>query len=201
MTTQVSPDVEILRREVQHKYTEVAAQPDQTFHFHHGRPLAEMLGYSMAQVNNMPSQAVESFAGVGNPLSLGPLHPGEIVLDVGSGGGFDCFIAGRSVGPEGKVIGVDMTESMLEKSRTTARQMGLNQVEFRRGFIEELPVRDGSIDVVMSNGVINLCPDKYQVFTEIFRVLKPGGRLYLADIIVHKPVPDGAKANVDLWTA
>ena len=201
MTTQVTPDVGILRREVQHKYTEVAAQPDQTFHFHHGRPLAEMLGYPMAQVDTMPPQAVESFAGVGNPLALGPLHPGETVLDVGSGGGFDCFIAGQSVGPGGKVIGVDMTEAMLEKSRATARQMGLNQVEFRHGFVEELPVPDASIDVVMSNGVINLCPDKYKVFAEIFRVLKPGGRLYLADIVVHKPVPDGAKANVDLWTA
>jgi arsenite methyltransferase len=127
--------------------------------------------------------------------------PGETVLDVGSGGGFDCFIAAQSVGPAGKVIGVDMTEAMLEKSRTTARQMGLNQVEFRHGFVEELPVPDASIDVVMSNGVINLCPDKYKVFAEIFRVLKSGGRLYLSDIVVHKPVPDGAKANVDLWTA
>jgi SAM-dependent methyltransferase len=201
MTTQVSPEIEVLRREVQYKYTEVAAQPDQTFHFHHGRPLAEMLGYPMAQVDIMPAQAVESFAGVGNPLALGPLHSGETVLDVGSGSGFDCFIAGQSVGPGGKVIGVDMTEAMLEKSRTTARQMGLNQVEFRHGFVEELPVPDASIDVVMSNGVINLCPDKYIVFAEIFRVLKPGGRLYLADIVVHKQVPDGAKANVDLWTA
>jgi ubiquinone/menaquinone biosynthesis C-methylase UbiE len=160
-----------------------------------------MLGYPMAQVDIMPAQAVESFAGVGNPLALGPLHSGETVLDVGSGSGFDCFIAGQSVGPAGKVIGVDMTEAMLEKSRATARQMGLNQVEFRHGFVEELPVPDASIDVVMSNGVINLCPDKYIVFAEIFRVLKPGGRLYLADIVVHKQVPDGAKANVDLWTA
>ena len=201
MTTQVSPDVEILRREVQYKYTEVAAQPHQTFHFHHGRPLAEILGYPMDKVDAMPTQAVESFAGVGNPLALGPLHPGETVLDVGSGGGFDCFIAGQSVGPGGKVIGVDMTEAMMEKSRTTARQMGLKQVEFRYGFVEELPVPDAVVDVVMSNGVINLCPDKYKVFAEVFRVLKPGGRLYLSDIVVHKQVPDGAKANVDLWTA
>lgn len=201
MTTQVAPDVEVLRREVQHKYTEVAAHPEQTFHFHHGRPLAQMLGYPMDAVDAMPPQAVESFAGVGNPFSLGPLFPGETVLDVGSGSGFDCLIAGQAVGPTGKVIGVDMTEAMLEKARTTAREMGLRQVEFRHGLAEELPVADASVDVVISNGVINLCPDKYRVFGGIFRALKPGGRLYLADIVLHKPVPDGAKANVDLWTA
>ena len=201
MTTQVTPDVEVLRREVQHKYTEVATSPDQTFHFHHGRPLAEMLGYPMELVDSMPPQAVESFAGVGNPFSLGAIQAGETVLDVGSGGGFDCFIAANFVGPKGKVIGVDMTDAMLEKSRTTAQSMGLGQVEFRKGFVEELPVDDKSVDVVISNGVVNLCPDKYRVFAEIFRALKPGGRLYLADIVVHKQVPDGAKANVDLWTA
>ena len=201
MTTQVTPDVEVLPREVQHKYTEVATSPDQTFHFHHGRPLAEMLGYPMDLVDSMLPQAVESFVGVGNPFSLGAIHPGETVLDGGSGSGFDCFIAVHLVGPKGKVIGVDMTEAMLERAQTTAQKMGLNQVEFRKGFIEELPVEDNSVDVVISNGVVNLCPDKYRVFAEIFRVLKPGGRLYLADIVVHKQVPDGAKANVDLWTA
>jgi arsenite methyltransferase len=201
MTTQVTPEVEVLRREVQHKYTEVAANPDQTFHFHHGRPLAEMLGYPMELVDSMPPQAVESFAGVGNPCSLGAIGSGETVLDVGSGSGFDCFIAASMVGPSGKVIGVDMTEAMLEKSRETADKMGLEQVEFRKSFVEDLPVDDSSVDVVISNGVVNLCPDKYRVFAEIFRALKPGGRLYLADIVVHKRVPDGAKANVDLWTA
>jgi arsenite methyltransferase len=201
MTTQVTPDVEILRREVQHKYTAVATAPDQTFYFHHGRPLAQMLGYPMDLVDSMLPQAVESFAGVGNPFSLGTIHAGETVLDVGSGSGFDCFIAARLVSPKGKVIGVDMTEAMLEKAQTTAQKMGLNQVEFRKGFVEELPVEDNSLDVVISNGVVNLCPDKYRVFAEIFRVLKPGGRLYLADIVVHKQVPDGAKANVDLWAA
>jgi SAM-dependent methyltransferase len=201
MTTQVAPDVETLRREVQYKYEEVADHPEQTFHFHHGRPLAQMLGYPMDKVDAMPPQAVESFAGVGNPFSLGDIYPGESVLDVGSGSGFDCFIAGQAVGPTGKVIGVDMTEAMLKKARATARKMGLRQVEFRHGFAEELPVPDASVDVIISNGVINLCPDKYKVFAEIFRTLKPGGRLYLADIVVHKQVPDGAKANVDLWTA
>jgi ubiquinone/menaquinone biosynthesis C-methylase UbiE len=155
----------------------------------------------MDLVDSMLPQAVESFVGVGNPFSLGAIHPGETVLDGGSGSGFDCFIAVHLVGPKGKVIGVDMTEAMLERAQTTAQKMGLNQVEFRKGFIEELPVEDNSVDVVISNGVVNLCPDKYRVFAEIFRVLKPGGRLYLADIVVHKQVPDGAKANVDLWTA
>ncbi|MCI0846597.1 MAG: methyltransferase domain-containing protein [Chloroflexi bacterium] len=179
----------------------MAANPDQTFHFHHGRPLAEILGYAMDQVDAMPAQAVESFAGVGNPFSVGSIQPGETVLDVGSGAGFDCFIAGQAVGPAGKIIGIDMTEAMLDKSRNIARQMGLEQVEFHYGFAEELPVPDASVDVAISNGVINLCPDKNKAFVEIFRTLKPGGRLYLADIVVHKPVPDAAKANVDLWTA
>ena len=197
----VAPQTEVLRREVQARYTEVATKPDQTFHFHHGRPMAEILGYTMDQVDAMPTQAVESFAGVGNPFSVGSIQPGETVLDVGSGAGFDCFIAAQAVGPVGKVIGVDMTEAMLDKARDIAQQMGLDQVEFRHGFAEELPVADGSVDVAISNGVINLCPDKYKAFEEVFRTLKPGGRLYLADIVVHKPVPDAAKANVDLWTA
>ena len=201
MATQVTPDVETLRREIQEKYTEVATSPELTFHFHHGRPLAELLGYPMDRVDAMPVEAVESFAGVGNPFSVGAIQPGETVLDVGSGAGFDCFIAGQATGPSGSVIGVDMTEAMLARSRATALQMGLAQVEFRHGVAEELPVPDASVDVAISNGVINLTPDKYHVFREIFRTLKPGGRLYLADIVVHKPVPDGAKADVDLWTA
>ena len=201
MTMRVAPQTEALRKEVQLKYTEVAENPDQTFHFHHGRPMAERLRYPMDLVDTMPAQAVESFAGQGNPFSVGSIQLGETVLDVGSGAGFDCFIAGQSVGPRGKVIGVDMTEAMLEKARNTARQMGLEQVEFRHGFAEELPVPDGSVNVVISNGVINLCPDKYKAFEEVFRTLKPGGRLYLSDLVVHKPVPDAAKADVDLWTA
>ena len=201
MTTQVTPDVQTLRRAVQHKYTEVATSPERTFHFHHGRPLAQLLGYPMDRVDAMPPGAVESFAGVGNPFSLGPIHAGETVLDVGSGSGFDCFVAGQAVGSAGKVIGVDMTEAMVQKARATARAMGLRHVEFRQGFVEELPVADASVDVATSNGVINLCPDKYRVFAQVFRTLKPGGRLYLADVVVHKPVPDAAKSNVDIWTA
>ena len=201
MTTHVTPDREILYHAIRDRYTDVALNPEHTFHFHHGRPLAELLGYPRDQVDALPSQAVESFAGTGNPLGLGPVHSGETLLDVGSGGGFDCFIAAEAVGPTGRVIGVDMTEAMLEKSRAVAREMRLDQLGFHEGLVEELPVPDGSVDVAISNRVINLCTDKHRAFQEILRTLKPGGRLLLADIVVHRPVPDAAKANVDLWTA
>ena len=144
---------------------------------------------------------MESFAGVGNPFSVGEIAPGETVLDIGSGCGFDCFIAAKLVGPTGRVIGVDMTEAMLEKSRKTTKEMGLTQLEFKKGYAEELPAADGSVDVVISNGVINLTPDKYAIFNEVFRVLKPGGRLYLADIVVYKFISDEIRQEVDLWTA
>ena len=149
----------------------------------------------------LPDEAVESFAGVANPFSLRDLKPGERVVDLGSGGGFDCFIAGGKVGPTGDVVGVDMTEEMLAKSRKTAHAMGLSNVAFREGLLEQLPVADGWADVVISNGVINLCADKQQVFSEIWRVLRPGGHLQFADIANGKPVPESAVANIDLWTA
>jgi len=148
----------------------------------------------------LPDRAVEAFAGVGNPFSLGTLNPGERVVDLGSGGGFDCFIASGQVGPEGRVVGVDMTEEMLGRSRATATAMGLHNVEFRQGVIEDLPIEDGSVDVVISNGVINLCADKRRVFGEVMRVLKPGGRLQFADIANGKEIPAGALRNIDLWT-
>lgn len=201
MTTGVTPDVETLRREVQKEYTTLATNPDGTYHFNHGRHLAEILGYPMERVDAMPPEAVAVFSGLGNPFSLGSIAPGEKVLDVGSGGGFDSFIAAQAVGPSGKVIGLDMTDAMLERSRALAQEMGLVQVEFRQGFIEQMPLTDAEVDVAISNGVINLCPDKYRAFQEIFRVLRPGGRLYLADIVAYKPIPDEAKADVDLWTA
>ena len=191
----------MLTQAIQERYADLAEHADRTFHFHHGRPLAELLGYPMDQVDAIPPEAVESFAGVGNPFGLGQIEPGEVVLDVGFGGGFDSFIAAQAVGLTGQVIGVDMTDSMLEKSRDTAQKMSLDFVDFRKGMVEAMPVDPNSVDVAISNGVINLCADKYAVFCEIFRVLKPGGRLNLSDIVVHKPVPDGAKANVDLWTA
>ena len=201
MATQIAPKVEILRKEIQEKYTEVASSPELTFHFHHGLPLAKILEYPEELLTGLPPEAVESFAGVGNPFSVGEIAPGETVLDIGSGCGFDCMIAGKLVGPTGKVIGVDMTDAMLKRARKTSESLGLTQVEFKKGFAEELPVPDDSVDVVISNGVINLTPDKYAVFKEVFRVLKPGGRLHLADIVVYKQVPDEAKENVDLWTA
>jgi arsenite methyltransferase len=193
-------DVVALRDEVRAKYRDVAVNPHSTFHFHTGRPLARRLGYDDAIVSRMPESAIEAFAGVGNPFSQGALNPGERVVDLGSGAGFDCFIAAEQVGAEGRVVGVDMTEEMLERSRTTATAMGLGNVEFRRGIIEDLPVEDGWADVVISNGVINLCADKRRVFNEIMRVLRPGGRLQFADIATGKVVPEAAIRNIDLWT-
>jgi arsenite methyltransferase len=201
MSTETVVDAAALREEVKEKYREVAADPHGEYHFHTGRPLAQRLGYDTSVVSTLPDAAVESFAGVGNPFSLRDLTPGERVIDIGSGGGFDCFIAARQIGGEGRVIGVDMTTEMLTKSRNTASSMGLTNVEFREGLLEELPVEDGWADVVISNGVINLCPDKERVFSEIFRVLRPGGTLQFADIANGQPVPEAAVANIDLWTA
>jgi arsenite methyltransferase len=165
-----------------------------------GRPLAQRLGYDAAVVAALPDNAVEAFAGVGNPFSLGTLKLGERVVDLGSGGGFDCLIAAGQVGPEGRVVGVDMTEEMLGRSRAAVTAMGLRNVEFRQGVIEDLPIEDGSADVVISNGVINLCADKRQVSAEVMRVLKPDGRLRFADIANGKEIPAGALRNIDLWT-
>jgi ubiquinone/menaquinone biosynthesis C-methylase UbiE len=159
------------------------------------------LGYAPSVVDALPDEAVESFAGVGNPFSLREVKAGERVVDLGSGAGFDCFIAAGKVGPQGHVVGIDMTEEMLTKSRRTAHAMGLTNVEFREGIIEELPVEDSWADVVISNGVINLCADKQRAFLEIRRVLKSGGHLQFADIANGKPVPESAVANIDLWTA
>jgi ubiquinone/menaquinone biosynthesis C-methylase UbiE len=148
----------------------------------------------------MPDNAIEAFAGVGNPFSQGALKPGEQVIDLGSGGGFDCFVAAEQVGADGRVVGIDMTDEMLQRSRAAATEVGLSNVEFRRGIIEDLPVEDGWADVVLSNGVINLCADKRRVFNEIMRVLRPGGRLQFADIATGKAVPEAAVRNIDLWT-
>lgn len=190
-----------LREEVKSKYREVAIEPDGEYHFHTGRPLARRLGYDSAVVDPMPDAAVESFAGVANPFSLRTLERGEKVVDAGSGAGFDCFVAASQVGPEGHVIGVDMLDEMLEKSRNTATHMQFDHVEFRKGLLEELPVEDDWADVVISNGVINLCVDKQHVFSEIWRALRPGGRLQFGDIANGKPVPESAVHNIDLWTA
>jgi SAM-dependent methyltransferase len=193
-------DLETLRHEIRKEYAEVASNPNKGFHFHTGRKLAKMLGYEDSWLNAIPESTIESFAGTGNPFSLGEIKLGEHVVDVGSGAGFDSLIAARFVELTGQVIGVDMTPEMLEKARISAAKAGLNNVEFREGYAEALPLSDRWADVVISNGVINLCPDKSVVFKEIFRVLKPGGRIQIGDILVQKAVPDSAKEDIELWT-
>jgi SAM-dependent methyltransferase len=200
MTDDLMIDPEVLRDQVRLKYREVAVEPQSSFHFHTGRPLAAILGYETTAVEALPDRAVESFAGVGNPFALRRLAPGERVVDVGSGAGFDSFIAAGQVGTEGRVIGIDMTDEMLDKSRQTAAGLGLDHVSFSDGLAEQLPVADGWADAVISNGVINLCADKRAVFDEIRRVLRPGGWMQFADIANGRPVPPDALRDVDLWT-
>ena len=201
VSEEVMVDGDALREQVREKYREVATDPGREYHFHTGRPLAARLGYDASVVDNLPDVAVESFAGVANPFSLRRLARGERVVDLGSGGGFDSFIATAQIGSEGELIGVDMTEEMLKKSRSAAEFLGYKNTEFREGLVEDLPVEDNWADVVISNGVINLCANKRQVFSEIFRVLRPGGRLQFADIANSKPIPESAIRNIDLWTA
>jgi arsenite methyltransferase len=201
-TTTREPDVDLdrLRKDIQVEYSEVALRPEQGFHFHTGRPLARMLGYRDEWLEGVHEPSVESFAGTGNPFSLGHLRPGEHVVDVGSGAGLDSLIAARMVAPGGMVVGVDMTPAMLDKARRAARESGLANVEFRQGYMEAMPVGDEWADVVISNGVLNLAPDKHAALSEMARVLKPGGRLQIADILVQKAVPDSAKRDISLWT-
>ena len=200
MTDDIFVDVGTLREQVREKYREVAVEPNAEYHFHTGRPLALKLAYDPTIVDALPERAVESFAGVGNPFSLRTIRAGERVVDVGSGAGFDSFVAAAQVGTDGHVVGIDMTPEMLAKSRGTASQLGYAHVEFREGFAESLPVDEGWADVVISNGVINLCADKLAVFNEIRRVLRPGGTLQFADIANGRPVPPEALRDIDLWT-
>jgi len=193
-------DIDILRLAIQDEYTEVACHPTKGFHFHTGRPLARILEYADEWLEVIPESSIESFAGTGNPFSLGALEAGDRVVDVGCGAGIDSLIAAGMVGSEGWVVGVDMTPVMLEKAWTAAEEAGLENVEFREAYAEELPVIDGWADVVISNGVLNLMPDKPAVLREMFRVLKPGGRLQIGDILVQKAVPEAAKRKIDLWT-
>jgi arsenite methyltransferase len=200
MTEALPVDAEQLREEVQSKYRGVATAPNATYHFHTGQAAAARLGYDMSVVDSLPDRAVESFAGVGNPFELRGLEPGERIVDAGSGAGFDSFVAARQVGPNGYIVGVDMTPEMLDKGTATAEILGLQNVEFRKGLLEAMPVEDGWADVVISNGVINLCPDKRAAFGEIRRVLRPGGYLQFADIANGKPVPPQCLRDIDLWT-
>jgi SAM-dependent methyltransferase len=199
-TSELPVDVDVLRDEVQKTYAQVSTQPGADFIFPTGRAWAEDLGYPEPELSNVPDASVESFAGVANFWTLGAIDPGSVVLDLGCGAGTDLLIAAQMTGPDGRVIGVDMTAGMLERARASAQEMGLDNVELRESLIESLPVEDASVDVVLSNGVIDLVHDKVAVLDEIDRVLRPGGRLQVADVVIHEEVSEDARARIDLWT-
>jgi len=197
------PAVEVseLRAKVQQMYRAVAEAPGGTFHFEMGRALAERLGYPAGHLDRVPAASIESFAGVGYHLGLAAIGPGDRVLDLGSGSGMDVFVASLAVGGDGEVVGVDMTDAQLGKARALAAQGGFTNVRFEKGYIEDPPVETGSFDVVISNGVINLCADKRAVFAEIARVLKPGGRMAVSDIVTDKPLIEAIVCDVNLWAS
>ena len=199
MTTSARVDVGVLRDEIQKTYTEVSTEPEREFIFPTGRAWAEDLGYP-AELANVPEETVRSFAGVANPFALGRADHGEVVLDLGCGAGTDLLIAAQMVGSGGRAVGVDMTPAMLMRARRSALEMRLRNVELHESLIESLPLPDESVDVVISNGVIDLVPDKEAVFAEIDRVLRPGGRLQLADVVIHTQVSEDARDRIDLWT-
>jgi arsenite methyltransferase len=199
MAGEVEIDVEVLKSEIKKTYASVSAEPDRDFVFPTGRAWAEDLHYP-AELAGVPDAAVESFAGVANPWELGRLATGERVLDLGSGAGTDSLIAAQMVGDQGHVTGIDMTPEMLSKARTAAAEMGVANVEFIESEAERLPFPDESFDVVISNGVIDLIPDKDAVFAELFRVLAPGGRMQIADVTIQNPVSAEGRRNIDLWT-
>ena len=199
MAVEVEIDVELLKSEIKKTYASVSEQPQTEFIFPTGRAWAEDLDYPDELVN-VPEAAVESFAGVANPWTMGRLNEGERVLDLGSGAGTDSLIASQMVGSGGSVTGIDMTPAMLEKARGAAAEMGATNVEFVESEAEQLPFADGMFDVVISNGVIDLIPDKDAVFAELYRVLTPGGRLQIADVTIQNPVSAEGRRNIDLWT-
>jgi arsenite methyltransferase len=200
MTTESPVDVNLLRDAIQKTYTSVSEEQDRDFVFPTGRAWARQLGYPQQELARVPDESVESFAGVANPFGLGPIAAGETVLDLGCGAGTDLLIAAQMAGPGGRAIGIDMTAAMTDRARTSAREMGLDNVELHEGLIETLPLGDESIDVVISNGVIDLVPDKDAVFSEIKRVLRAGGRLQIADVVIHREVSEEGKRDIDLWT-
>jgi SAM-dependent methyltransferase len=200
MAVGIDIDLEVLKSEIRKTYARVSEQPDEDFIFPTGRAWAEDLDYPRELLARVPEIAAESFAGVANPFALGALEPGEAVLDVGSGAGTDSLVAAQMVGAEGRVTGIDMTPEMLAKARAAAAEMGATNVEFVEGEVERLPFADASFDVVISNGVIDLIPDKDAVFAEIERVLRPGGRIQVADVTIQNPVSEEGRRKIDLWT-
>ena len=199
MSVGAGVDVGVRKREIKKTYASVSEEPETDFIFPTGRAWAEDLDYP-EELANVPESSVESFAGVANPFSLGRLRPGEHVLDLGSGAGTDSLVAAQMVGPRGSVVGIDMTPEMVAKARASAAATGLANVEFLEAEAEQLPFPDARFDVVISNGVIDLIPDKDLVFAELFRVLRPGGRLQLADVTIQRPVSEEGRRNIDLWT-
>jgi arsenite methyltransferase len=200
MAIEVEIDVDVLKCEIKKTYARVSTEPDEEFIFPTGRGWAAGLDYPPDLLGRVPDAAAESFAGVANPFVLGRLEPGERVLDIGSGAGTDSLVAAQMVGPEGSVIGIDMTIEMLAKARAAAAEMGAKSIEFREAEAEALPFADESFDVVISNGVIDLIPDKDTVYSEIYRVLVPGGRIQIADVTIQNPVSEEGRRNIDLWT-
>jgi arsenite methyltransferase len=199
MAVEADIDVDLLKSEIKKTYSSVSEEPGKDFIFPTGRTWAEDLGYP-AELANVPESAVESFAGVANPWTMGRLAPGERVLDLGCGAGTDSLVAAQMVGSGGRVTGIDMTEAMLVKARSAATTMGANKVEFVEAEAERLPFSDASFDVVISNGVIDLVPDKDAVFAELYRVLAPGGRMQIADVTIQSPVSEEGRRKIDLWT-
>jgi arsenite methyltransferase len=200
MTEDTLVDVDELREAVQEHYAEVAHDPTGgDFHFHTGRAATSRLGYTDAMLDGLPERCIEAFAGVANPFAFGLPAVGEQVVDIGSGGGLDAMVAARAVTDVGAVIGVDMTPAMLARATDNAREVGLGNLDFREGFAEQLPVPDGWADLVISNGVLNLVPDKVAAYEEVWRVLRPGGRIQIADVCVQKEVPRDARSDIDLW--
>ena len=198
--TSTDLDIRLLRDAIRDEYTQVACDPRKGFHFHTGRRLAAILGYDETWLSGIPEGSIESFAGTGNPFRIAPLHPAERVVDVGCGAGIDTLISAKMVQDEGRVIGIDMTPAMLEKARASVSAGNVTNVEIREGYMEALPVEDEWADVVISNGVLNLTPSKDAALREMHRVLRPGGRLQIADILVERAVPESAKRKIDLWT-
>ena len=196
----INISVEELLDAIKREYSNVAIHPEKEYHFHTGRAALDRIGYDQVLYASVPEENITSFAGTGNPFSLGPINDGDVVVDVGSGSGFDALIASQMVGPEGRVVGIDMTHEMLSKARSGAKNMGANNIEFREGYADQLPLPANFADVLISNGVLNLSPDKEKTLRDWARVLKPGGRLYIGDILVSERIPQEALDDISLWT-